>query len=253
MSVTLDDVKLARKRAYDRVDYWLQKYQGVTIHEAGISIPRIPKDLHPSEYGDWYDYFEGFTGAEEHGGTEDYVFDEYEPPELDSEYHPKAEPEPIPEPEPEPIEEFPDEPWWDDYEEDEEDEYEPSEPEPDPYDESGYEDIDFDWYDWQEEAPEPIDIEDLIKQRANDISPEAGDAIDEALNNIKEQYDNIGDSDGYYSGLENMFTDDFLWDNLQRSERYRAQSDGGGSAISELGRALSKTYKHFGMTYYREY
>lgn len=252
MSVTLDDVKLARKRAYDRVDYWLQKYQGVTIHEAGISIPRIPKDLHPSEYGDWYDYFEGFTGAEERGGTEDYVFDEYKPPDLDPDYHPEAEPKPIPEPEPEPIEEFPDEPWWDDYEEDEEDEYEPSEPEPDPYDESAYEDIDYDWYDWQE-APEPIDIEDLIKQRANDISPEAGEAIDEALNNIKEQYENIGDLDGYYSGLENMFTDDFLWDNLQRSERYRAQSDGGGSAISELGRALSKAYKHFGMTYYREY
>lgn len=260
MSVTLDDVRLARKRAYDRVDYWLQKYQGVTIHEAGISIPRIPKDLHPSEYGDWYDYFEGFTGAEEHGGTEDYVFDEYEPPELNPEYH--NEPEPIepdlpeePEP-PEPAEEpdFPEEP-------------KSPEPSEDEWEDDYWWDAD-DWYD-DNTAPDPVDLETEIRDNAYGIDYEAGQLIGEALDNIREQFENIGDIEGYNSGLSDVLDDRYLWDSLQRANKYNR--NGGTSdfgivrngiqvdaekiekANSELNHALQKLYSHFGMKYYREY
>lgn len=251
MSVTLDDVRLARKRAYDRVDYWLQKYQGVTIHEAGISLPRIPKDLHPSEYGEWFDYFENFTGAEEHGATEDYVFDEYEPPELDPVYHP----------EPEPIEpDFPEEP-------------EPPEPAEDDWTSDDVSEAidntlngdDDDWWDYgdyvdDDTAPDLVDVEGAIIDNAYGISDVAGQAVEEALQNIKEQFENIGDMEKYQSGLEDLFDDTYFWDNLQRTNKYRRQDgniDNRGKTeekiLSEMNRALSKVYSHFGMTYYREY
>lgn len=260
MSVTLDDVRLARKRAYDRVDYWLQKYQGVTIHEAGISIPRIPKDLHPSEYGEWYDYFEGFTGAQEHGGTEDYVFDEYEPPALDPDYHPEPEPiEPdLPE-EPEPPEPTEDE-WEDDF-----------------WQDSGaYGD---EWEDdfWQDSgasgddntAPDYVDIESEIRNNAYDIDSDVGQFIGEALDDIKERFENIGDMDSFNSALEDVMDDSYLWDSLQRSNKYKRNggtSDFGivkngiqvdadklEASTTEVNHALQKLYKHFGMSYYREY
>lgn len=250
MSVTLDDVKLARKRAYDRVDYWLQKYRGMTIHEAGISIPRIPKDLHPSEYGEWYDYFESFTGAQKEGGTEDYLEGENEPPDLDPEYHP----------EPEPIEpDFPEEP-------------EPPEPAEDDWtsddvseaiDNTLNGDDDYWWdygaYDYDDIAPDSVNIEDDILDVAYGISPETGDAMTEALNNIREHFENIDDIDAYESGLEDVFNDSYLWDNLQRASQYRARQERAGDMAAdfdfyeEVNRALSKLYRHFGMKYYREY
>lgn len=235
MSVTLDDVRLARKRAYDRVDYWLQKYRGMTIHEAGISIPRIPKDLHPSEYGEWFDYFESFTGAQEEGGTEDYLEGENEPPELNPEYH--NEPEPI---EPD----LPEEP-------------EPPEPAEDEWDDDDWWDAD-DWYD-DDTAPDSVNIEDDILDVAYGISPETGDAIAEALNNIRNHFENIDDIEGYESGLEDVFNDSYLWDNLQRASHYRARQERAGDMAAdmdfydEVNRALSKLYRHFGMKYYREY
>lgn len=261
MSVTLDDVRLARKRAYDRVDYWLQKYQGVTIHEAGISIPRIPKDLHPSEYGEWFDYFESFTGAEEHGATEDYVFDEYEPPDLDPEYHPRPEPpeepdfpeEPEP-PEPGEDDSDDDEGWGADWWEDDDD------------DDGGW---GADWWEEDDTAPDPVDLEAEIRDNAYGIDYEAGQLIGEALDNIKEQFENIGDIDGYNSGLSDVLDDRYLWDSLQRANKYNR--NGGTSdfgivrngiqvdaekiekANSELNHALQKLYSHFGMKYYREY
>lgn len=236
MSVTLDDVKLARKRAYDRVDYWLQKYRGMTIHEAGISIPRIPKDLHPSEYGEWYDYFESFTGAQEEGGTQDYLEGENEPPDLDPDNHP----------EPEPIEpDYPEEP-------------EPPEPEEDSWDDDDWWDAD-DWYD-DDTAPDLVDYEAAIIDNAYGINSDAGQAVEEALQNIKEQFENIGDMEKYKSGLEDLFDDVYFWDNLQNTNKYRKQDgniDNTGKSeekiLSEMNRALSKVYRHFGMSYYREY
>lgn len=221
MSVTLEQVRLARKQAYDRVDYWLQKYQGVTIHEAGISIPRIPKDLKPSEYGEWFDYFEAFTGAEEHGATEDYVFDEYEPPEREDEYPEPEEPEPEPE----------------DYDEGE--------------DEGGYggggEPPDDD-----EIAPDYVDKKEKIIDDAFDIDADAGNAISEALDNIQEQFENIKDMKGYESGLDSAIKNTNLWDDLKRAARYR-DTKGYDAFMGEVTHALQRLYKHFGMTYVREY
>lgn len=251
MSVTLDDVRLARKRAYDRVDYWLQKYRGMTIHEAGISIPRIPKDLHPSEYGEWFDYFESFTGAQEEGGTQDYLEGENEPPELDLDYHPKPEPIDI---------EFPDEP-------------EPPETAEDDFDSDDVSKViddtlngeDDDWWDaddWYDDdtAPDLVDYEAAIIDNAYGINSDAGQAVEEALQNIKEQFENIGDMEKYKSGLESLFEDTYFWDNLQNTNKYRKQDgniDNTGKSeekiLSEMNRALSKVYRHFGMSYYREY
>ena len=266
MSVTLDDVRLARKRAYDRVDYWLQKYQGVTIHEAGISIPRIPKDLHPSEYGEWFDYYESFTGAQEEGGTQDYLEGENEPPELNPEYHP----------EPEPIEpDFPEEP-------------EPPEPVEDEWTSDDVSEAidntlngdDDDWWDaddWDDDdtAPDPVDLEESIVDNAFGISDEVGGAIEEALSNIREQYENIGDLEGYASALEDVLNDNYLWNSLQRVEKYKSQiafnltmgfsntgtqysdedaiAQGRRETMHEFNHALQKLYRHFGMKYYREY
>lgn len=243
MSVTLDDVRLARKRAYDRVDYWLQKYRGMTIHEAGISIPRIPKDLHPSEYGEWYDYFESFTGAQEEGGTEDYLEGDNEPPELDPVYHP----------EPEPIEpDFPEEP-------------EPPEPIEDDF---GPDDVskaiddilNGDDENRNDTAPDYVDYEAAIIDNAYGISSDAGQAVEEALENIKKQFENIKDIKKYQSGLEDLFNDTYFWDNLQRANKYSknyGNIDNTGKSAdkirAETNKALSKVYRHFGMHYYREY
>lgn len=236
MSVTLDDVKLARKRAYDRVDYWLQKYRGMTIHEAGISIPRIPKDLHPSEYGEWFDYFESFTGAQEEGGTEDYLEGENEPPELNPEYH--NEPEPI-------------EPDL------------PEEPEPPEPAEDEWEDDDW-WYGIDvpddDTAPDTVDLEEQIKDWAYGISDDTGEAISEALDILKEQFENVGDLEGYQAALEDVSNDTWLWDSLQRANRYRkyegkVESEGGYNwkdPLLEFHHAMSKLFRHFGLKYYME-
>lgn len=243
MSVTLDDVKLARKRAYDRVDYWLQKYRGMTIHEAGISIPRIPKDLHPSEYGEWFDYFESFTGAQEEGGTQDYLEGENEPPELDLDYHPKPEPIDI---------DFPDEP-------------EPPEPAEDEFDSDDVSKVIDDILNNDDDidantARDLVDYEAAIIDNAYGISSDAGQAVEEALENIKKQFENIKDMKKYQSGLEDLFNDTYFWGNLQRANRYSknyGNIDNSGKKAekirAETNRALSKVYRHFGMTYYREY
>ena len=62
MEITLKDIRLARKRAYDRVDYWLQKNAKITIKQSGLRIPTVPKDLKPDEYEDWYNYYYNLRG-----------------------------------------------------------------------------------------------------------------------------------------------------------------------------------------------
>lgn len=248
MSVTLDDVRLARKRAYDRVDYWLQKYRGMTIHEAGISIPRIPKDLHPSEYGEWFDYFESFTGAQEEGGTQDYLEGENEPPELNPVYHP----------EPEPIEpDFPEEP-------------EPPEPAEDGLSSDDVSEViddilnddfpDKDWYDRYKEddtAPNYFSSVDELINRGYDYGTKVGEAFEEALNNIMNVLA-VEDEEGFVKSLGNM---DDVFSEFEKAKSYlsKLQEEEGGSMSSKLfksgmdhlNRGLSKLYKKVGLLYTR--
>lgn len=248
MSVTLDDVRLARKRAYDRVDYWLQKYRGMTIHEAGISIPRIPKDLHPSEYGEWFDYFESFTGAQEEGGTQDYLEGENEPPELNPEYHN----------EPEPIDiEFPDEP-------------EPPEPAEDDFDSDDVSKIiddtlngdypDKEWYDRYKEddtAPNYFTTVDEIINRGYEYGSTIGEAFEEAMNNIMNVL-RVEDEEEFAKSLGNM---DDVFSEFEKAKAYlsKLQEENSNNMSSKLfkngmdhlNRALSKLYKKVGLLYTR--
>ena len=233
MSVTLDDVRLARKRAYDRVDYWLQKYRGMTIHEAGISIPRIPKDLHPSEYGEWFDYYESFTGAQEEGGTQDYLEGENEPPELNPEYH--NEPEPIepdlpeePEP-PEPAEdEWSNDDWWDygDYEDD-------------------------------DTAPNYFESVDEIINRGYEYGSKIGEALEEAMNNLMNVL-GVDDEEEFAKYLGNM---DDVFSEFEKAKEYLSklqEEDSNNTShtlyrncIEHINRGLSQLYKKVGLLYTR--
>lgn len=273
MSVTLDDVRLARKRAYDRVDYWLQKYRGLTIHEAGISIPRIPKNLHPSEYGEWYDYFEGLEGATAEGNTSGFVSGAYKPPDDPNE--PTRSGYSTIEDTPPNFKDYYQQAIDNAYETDDvigaivedalshigsttDDDSNEDESEEDAWD-------DDDWWDYgdyedYDTAPDYVDYEAAVIDNAYGINSVAGQAVEEALQNIKEQFENIGDMEKYQSGLEDLFDDVYFWDNLQRTNKYRRQDgniDNRGKTeekiFSEMNRALSKVYRHFGMHYYREY
>lgn len=233
MSVTLDDVRLARKRAYDRVDYWLQKYRGMTIHEAGISIPRIPKDLHPSEYGEWYDYFESFTGAQEEGGTQDYLEGENEPPDLDPEYHPRPEPPEEPN--------LPEKP-------------EPPEPGEDDSDGDGG----WDAPPWDDDtAPNYFESVDEIINRGYEYGTKIGEAFEEALNNIMNVL-GVEDEEGFAKSLGNM---DDVFSEFEKAKAYlsKLQEDESAnmssklfkSGMDHLNRGLSQLYKKVGLLYTR--
>lgn len=258
MSVTLDDVRLARKRAYDRVDYWLQKYRGLTIHEAGISIPRIPKNLHPSEYGEWYDYFEGLEGATAEGNTSGFVSGAYKPPDDPNE--PTRSRYTTIEDTPPNFKDYYQQAIDNAYETDDvigaivEDAL--SHIGSTTYDDSNEDDSE----DEEPTAPDHVDYEAAILDNAYGISSDAGQAVEEALQNIKKQFENIKDIKKYQSGLEDLFNDTYFWGNLQRANKYSKQYgniDNRGKSTdkirAETNRALSKVYRHFGMHYYREY
>lgn len=233
MSVTLDDVRLARKRAYDRVDYWLQKYRGMTIHEAGISIPRIPKDLHPSEYGEWFDYFESFTGAQEEGGTQDYLEGKNESPELNPEYH--NEPEPI---EPD----LPEEP-------------EPPEPAEDEREDDYWQDSGA--YGDDDTAPNYFKSVDEIINRGYEYGSKIGEALEEAMNNIMNVL-GVDDEEEFAKSLGNM---DDVFSEFEKAKEYLSklqEEDSNNtssklfkSGIDHLNRGLSQLYKKVGLLYTR--
>lgn len=83
MELTLKDIRLARKRAYDRVDYWLHKNWGMSIKELGARVPPVPKDLKPSEYNAWYNYYYNMRGNEVSSNIGRQLYYGWEPPERE--------------------------------------------------------------------------------------------------------------------------------------------------------------------------
>lgn len=282
MSVTYDEVRLARKRAYDRVRYELEKRSDkpINVGSAGFTLIPVPKHATQAELEYLYRYFTElrvenvdsylsyeyevhgiekptsiknpyareyrYKKSDEYfssGYTPDEFFDDYElreqiySDEADYESQVTDYEEEYSEPEPEPT---------------------PPEPEEDSWDDDDWWDAD-DWYD-DDTAPDLVDYESAIIDNAYGINSEAGQAVEEALQSIKEQFENIGDMEKYRSGLESLFEDTYFWDNLQNTNKYRKQDgniDNTGKSeekiLSEMNRALSKVYRHFGMSYYREY
>lgn len=83
MEITLKDVRLARKRAYDRVDYFIERNMGVSIHEAGIKVPQIPKGITPDEYEEWYNFFYNLRGNDYQGEIAQNLKEGWQTPERD--------------------------------------------------------------------------------------------------------------------------------------------------------------------------
>lgn len=250
MDVTLKEVRLARKRAYDRLDYWLQKFKGMTIKESGLKLTPIPKDLKPSEYETWKGYYEGFTGGQWWGQSYFFVDWKQEPParewgavdpdyidydaldstgfEFDEEPVPPTEPE-VEEPEPETYEDEPVKPFWeyDDYYDEFEDDFEDG------------------------VAPNSFSSLDEMIDRAFAYGSKIGEPFKEAIDSIMIVTGFDADS---VVGLTNNMTD--VWEELEKAASY---INAAGSArdktfaigLNHLNTALSKLYAGFGLTYVR--
>lgn len=220
MSLDLGDVRLARKRAYDRVRYQLEK-QNITGGELGsqYALPRIPKDLDPLLYNEWYEMFENIGTSGGRTTAESYVFGEVEIWEDIEKTVAKATNKP----------DISDEPWYEDYSHDtggagdivediqderwddtEQEDYEEDEEPWDGSTDEGWESGDYYDYGYEDEAPNTFDkYEELTKRFDEEIEnvrffDDVENVVDNIYNSTSLSYEDIFDyldESGYFDDI----------------------------------------------------
>ena len=279
MSVTLDDVRLARKRAYDRVRYELEKRSDkpINVGSAGFTLIPVPKHATQAELEYLYRYFTELRVE----NVESYLRYEYEVHDIEKptsiknpyarEYRYKK------------SDEYfssgytPDE-FFDDYElreqiysdeadyesqvadyEEEYSEPEPEPPEPEPAEDEWEDDYwqDSSAYGDDDTAPNYFESVDEIINRGYEYGNKIGEALEEAMNNLMNVL-GVDDEEEFAKSLGNM---DDVFSEFEKAKEYLSklqEEDSNNtssklfkSGMDHLNRGLSQLYKKVGLLYTR--